>query len=164
MTAEAIAQLAWDQRAERTPDRTIRDVLGPGDFRRAEWRARYLEVVGMYCRLYREHENRAGECAVCHAPIAGRGHIYCSRACQDASRVRDIECAHCTASFRGRPGSRYCSRRCSQLARRKREERACVECGQSFYAKPSHRDRVVTCSPACASAHKSKPEQQKRAA
>lgn len=62
-------------------------------------------------------------------------------------------CEVCGAGFVAHHrGGKYCSLRCSGMARRTLVERTCERCGKSFQAKPSHvaRGKSRFCSKSCA--------------
>ena len=88
MTAEAIAQLAWDQRLDRAPDRTIRQALGPGDFTDAAWRARYLEAERAWRRLLKDADGVASVCAHCGGPLSPLQTKWCGRKCWSLARTK----------------------------------------------------------------------------
>src|SRR5436190_2028813 len=108
-------------------------------------------------------------CTICGAPVlitrsSLRAYQYhlCSQACirefrrwwaRELSRTRrrprprTIEgvCATCGATFRGRAGQRFCSRRCNKRAARNRVPGVCRICGKPFTGTTGQR----FCSPAC---------------
>lgn len=61
-------------------------------------------------------------------------------------------CAQCGATFvdhdRAR-GRKYCSRACTGLARRTREDRPCPRCGRAFAVEPNASGKRIYCSMAC---------------
>jgi hypothetical protein len=76
-------------------------------------------------------------CVDCGALI-WTGSTRCRRCAQPAVNPRP--CAHCGLVYQpldNAPSRKYCSRECSNLARQKREERVCAECGAPFIARTS---------------------------
>ena len=111
-------------------------------------------------------------CARCGAPVKvfpGRAHRtpYCSQACYQASRPKDIEiaveCATCGSVFNRRLSmircaTQYCSMECSNQPFGEARRTVCDGCGVTFYRKPFKKrgKRYRFCSVTCRTAHQPK--------
>lgn len=63
----------------------------------------------------------------------GRG-VYCSQSCSHKARARPQRtCKHCGSTFYGRPGSTFCSAKCSGEGQgQPKVHRTCKSCGKEF--------------------------------
>lgn len=71
----------------------------------------------------------------------GRG-VYCSQSCSHKAMARQqLTCKHCGLAFYGRPGSTFCSPKCTtESNRRPKVQRTCKQCKKDFSLNQSQVD------------------------
>lgn len=97
-------------------------------------------------------QRRCGACGCQFTPHrARRTQKYCKRACYFAAIHRPtIACAQCKNIFEPKTrDAKFCTPSCQQLASRKRAEKACAHCGNTFTVLHGQRERRQHCSKQC---------------
>jgi len=104
-------------------------------------------------------------CKQCGKEFSVKGHphqMFCSKECADKSRsgkaIFEQTCEYCGEKFTfgtERLNPKYCSSKCSGLARRKQDVRTCEICGTEFTVDPAAKTRY--CSLQCAGVAKRQP-------